>query len=305
MLALQDPFGGGVTMARARSLRLAAILAGFLVAVPSSNAAAATANVRQVLSLPFPNVPESITIDQEGDIFVSAPLAGKVLELPAGATQASTFVTLPGAVLGVRLNDEGDLYAAVLGAGLFEVPAGTTTPVKVASPPPGSTEFFWNGMAFDQRGNLYVSESAAGEIWRLGMDGSFTRWSSSPLLLGTLLPGPCGLVHPAIAAGFGPIGANGVFFNKRGDMLVNNTDLGTVVRIPVNADGSAGTPTVFAGPDCLLWGADGGAMDTEDNLYVTANSGDKIVRVDPMGHFVLFSDSSLLHFPTDMAFGTG
>jgi sugar lactone lactonase YvrE len=113
------------------------------------------------------------------------------------------------------------------------------------------------------------------------------------------------LGHPAVPAGFGAIGANGLFFNGHGDMLVNNTDLGTVIRIPVNPDGSAGTPRVFAGPSCTLWGADGGAMDTQNNLYVAANSSNSIVRVDPLGHFQVFSASPLLHFPTDMAFGTG
>jgi sugar lactone lactonase YvrE len=284
--------------------RLAAIAVGLVAGIlcTAVQAAAATA---LVVNFTAPGNPESITIDHKGDIFMSIPLAGKVVELTPGSHTPSTFVTLPGGVLGVRLDEEGNLFAAVLGSGLYEVPAGTHTPMLVASPPAGSKEAFWNGMAFDHRGNLYVSESTLGEIWRLGKDRSFTKWIGSPLIIGTLAPGPCGVPHPAIAAGFGMIGANGVFFNKHGDMLVNNTDLGTVVRIPVNPDGSAGTPAVFAGPSCTLWGADGGALDNEDNLYVAANSGNKIVKVDPSGHFTIFSTSPLFNFPTDIAFGSG
>ena len=285
-------------------LPLAAVVVGVLIAVTSSAAQAST-GVNPLVSLSFPNDPESIAIDHMGGIYVSAPLAGKVLFIARGSTQAKTVVTLPGNVLGVRLDDEGDLFAAVLGAGLFEVPAGTTSPTLVASPPSGSPEFFWNGMAFDHRGNLYVSESHFGEIWRLSKDGSFARWLFDELLVGTTDPGPCGLQHPAIAAGFGIIGANGVFFDKSGDMLVNNTDLGTVVRIKVNPDGTAGATRVVAGPSCELWGADGGAFDNEDNLYIAANAGNKIVRLDPSGHASLVSDSPALHFPTDIAFGTG
>lgn len=287
-------------MAKARR---AAIAAGLAIGIFCS-AAPASAATMVVIGFTAPGNPESITIDHKGDIFMSIPLASKVVELKPGSSAPSTFATFASPVLGVRLDDQGDLFAAVMGSGIFEVKAGTTTPVLVAAPASGAPEFFWNGMAFDHRGNLFVSESAAGEIWRLGKDGSFTKWLSSPLLLGTEEPGPCDLVHPALA-GFGIIGANGVFFNKHGDMLVNNTDLGTVVRIPVNPDGTPGTPTVFAGPSCTLWGADGGALDNNDNLYVAANSGDKIVKVAPDGSFSIFSSSSLLNFPTDIAFGTG
>jgi hypothetical protein len=259
--------------------------------------AQASVTVTPVLSLTGQNAPESIAIDHKGDMYLSQPLAGTVLVVVEGTPRP--FVSLPGTVLGVRLDEKGDLYAAVVGVGLFEVPAGSTTPKEIVK-----SARFWNGMAFDHRGNLYVSESGAGQIWRLAKNGAFTLWSDSLLLRGTVEPGPCGLVHPAVGAGFGAIGANGVFFNKHGDMLVSNTDLGTVVRIPVEPDGSAGEARVFAGPSCTLWGADGGAMDDHDNLYVAANSGDKIVRVDSRGRFTVFSDSRLLHFPTDIAFGT-
>ncbi len=284
--------------------RLAAIAAGLVAGILCS-AVQAVAATTLVVSFAAPGNPESITIDHKGDIFMSIPLAAKVLELAPGSQSPTTFVNLPSSVLGVRLDEEGNLFAAVLGFGIFEVKAGTTTPVLIGAPGAGAPEFFWNGIAIDHRGNLFVSESHFGEIWRLGKDGSFTKWIGSPLLQGTTNPGPCGIVHPAIAAGFGIIGANGVFFNKHGDMLVNNTDLGTVVRIPVNPDGSAGTPGVLAGPSCTLWGADGGALDNDDNLYVAANSGNKIVKIAPSGSFTVFSASSLFNFPTDIAFGTG
>jgi sugar lactone lactonase YvrE len=154
------------------------------------------------------------------------------------------------------------------------VPAKGGSPEQVASGPG-----LWNGLAFDRRGNLYVSDSGGGAIWRLEEDGNFTMWSDSTLLKGTTAAGPCGLVHPAVPS-FGPLGANGIAFNKHGDMLVANTDFGEIIRIPTNRDGSAGTARVFAGPSCSLWGADGVAVDRVDNLYVAANSKGQIDRVD-------------------------
>lgn len=283
--------------------KFAAIAIGLIMSLLWT-AVQASAATNVVVGFTVPNNPESITIDHKGDIFMSIPLAAKVVELAPGSHTPKTFVNMPGAVLGVRLDEEGNLFAAVVGSGLYEVRAGTKTPVLVAAPPKGAPEYFWNGMAFDHRGNLFVSESHFGEIWRLSTNGTFGKWFSSDLLVGTT-DAVCGVPHPAIKAGFGIIGANGVFFNKHGEMLVNNTDLGTVVKIHVNPDGSAGESSVFAGPNCALWGADGGALDNMDNFYVAANSGHRIVKVEPNGSFAVFSASPLLNFPTDIAFGTG
>lgn len=303
MVARVGSFSGVEKMAKTSRLRLIAVAVGTFcgLLLNATQAAAATA---VVVGFTAPANPESITIDHKGNIFMSVPLAAKVVELTPGSAQPATFASFTGGVLGVRLDATGDLFAAVVGQGIYEVRDGERTPVLVASPPKGSPESFWNGMAFDHRGNLYVSESTLGEVWRLSRDGSFTKWASSNLLVGTTAA-VCGRPHPAIAAGFGIIGANGIFVNKHGDVLVNNTDLGSVVRIPVNPDGSAGTATNFAGPNCALWGADGGAIDNQDNLWVAGNSGNKIVKVDSSGNFSVFSTSTLLNFPTDIAFGTG
>src|SRR5947208_15364758 len=143
-----------------------------------------------------------------------------------------------------------------------------------------------------------------GTIWRRDKNGDFAMWSDGPLLKGTTAAGPCGLVHPAVPS-FGPLGANGIAFNKHGDMLVANTDFGEIIRIPTHPDGSAGTALVFTGPDCNLWGADGIGMDNADNLYVAANSKGQIDRLDPVGPVEALGAGDPLSFPSDLAFGTG
>ncbi len=210
------------------------------------------------------------------------------------------MATVPGIPLGVRLDAEGNVFIAVVGSGIWKVPASGGSAFQVAS-----GVGLWNAMAFDHRGNLYVSDSAGGAIWRLAKNGDFTMWSGSSLLKGTTAPGPCGIVGPTVTAGLGPFGANGIAFNQHGDMLVANTDFGDIVRIPMNPDGSAGTASVFSGPDCNLWGADGVAMDTADNLYVAADAIDQIDRVDPTGHIQVLAAGDPLNEPSDIAFGTG
>src|SRR5207247_7976429 len=99
---------------------------------------------------------------------------------------------------------------------------------------------FANGLAFDKLGNMYVTDSIGGAVWRIPRGGSAERWIQDPLLEGT---GVLGL-------GF-PVGANGISF--AGDsLIVDNTEHGTVLRIPIQPDGSGGTPKVIAADPALF-----------------------------------------------------
>jgi sugar lactone lactonase YvrE len=280
-----------------RSFRLGALVASALFATMSTTALAGD-SLERVLTTAPPNLPESISIDHKGTTYLSFPFAQKVVKFGPGGS-LSTVATFPSFPLGVRLDNEGNVFVAVVGSGVWKVPADGGSALQVAGGPG-----LWNGLAFDRRGNLYVSDSGGGAIWRLNNGGAFTMWSGSSLLKGTTAAGPCGLVHPAVPS-FGPLGANGIAFNKHGDMLVANTDFGEIIRIPVNRDGTAGAASVFSGPDCSLWGADGVAMDNADNLFVAANSKGQIDRVDRSGRVQVLAAGDPLSFPSDIAFGTG
>jgi sugar lactone lactonase YvrE len=276
----------------------AAAIAGLALMFPA--AAQAGSRVVPVISLSPPQLPESIAIDSRGTMYLSLFPLGEILKIAPDGTQ-SVFATFPSGSmsLGVRLDSAGNLYVAVAGSGVWRVPARGGTPVEIA-PVPGLP----NGLVFDRQGNLYVSDSLGGAIYRIARDGSVALWSDSPLLAGTTGPGPCGTAHPSGL----PLGANGLAFDSHGDLLVANTTLGTIVRIPVNRDGSAGTAGVFVGPDCRLWGADGVAMDVRGNLYVAANAENDIVRVSPQGDLHVLASAAAgdpLSNPSDIAFGTG
>jgi len=141
---------------------------------------------------------------------------------------------------------------------------GATT---VFAAPADSTGTGFNALTFDAAGNVYVSDSFRGIIWRTGQSGgTMTAWV-----------GPNALLLPN---GVPPFGANGLAFNRAGNTLfVANTANDTVVQIPVAA-GVAGTPTVFVNS---INGADGLIIDEDDNLWVAANQADEIVVVDPSG----------------------
>src|SRR5258708_5352193 len=110
---------------------------------------------------------------------------GEVAKFAPGGS-LSTVAKGPGVPLGGRLDAEGNGFIAVIqinpemGKGIWEVPASGGSAFQVAS-----GVGVWNGMAFDHRGNLYVSDAAGGAIWRLAKNGDFTMWSGSSLLKGT------------------------------------------------------------------------------------------------------------------------
>ena len=128
-----------------------------------------------------------------------------------------------------------------------------------------------NALTFDSSGNVYVSDSFGGIIWRTGPSGgAVTKWAQDPLLKTTGDP---------------PFGANGLGFNKAQSILfVANTGNDTIVQIPVS-----GSPLV-AGPAAIFTnsinGADGLILDDQDNLWVCANQSDEIVVVDKTGKVI-------------------
>ncbi|HTC02911.1 MAG TPA: SMP-30/gluconolactonase/LRE family protein [Xanthobacteraceae bacterium] len=128
-----------------------------------------------------------------------------------------------------------------------------------------------NALTFDQSGNAYVSDSFNGVIWKVPHSGGATAWASGPLLV----PGT-GLTPP--------FGANGVEFNNEHTiMYVADTAFHQIIQIPVNHDGTAGTPSI------LITGInapDGIAIDSRDNIWICSNQEDEIVVIDKTGKVI-------------------
>ena len=137
-----------------------------------------------------------------------------------------------------------------------------------------------NALTFDAAGNIYISDSFQGIIWRhsplqgpafCGPGTQATIWVQDDLLKpNNGVPG---------------FGANGIEFNKKGDaMFVANTAMDWIVKIPVTNGPSgampSGQPELFTNS---INGADGIAIDSNDNIWVAANQADEIVVVDHTG----------------------
>ena len=158
-----------------------------------------------------------------------------------------------------------------------------------------------NAITQDHRGTLYVSDSFMGAIFTVAPSGGGkTLWKQDELL------------RPH---GFPPFGANGVAFDRTESFLyVANTADDRVLRIAVNADGSAGAISIFAdgttinattGTTHALDGADGIQFDAVGNLYVCANQANEIQVLSPSGAlFARFSGtgSDAMDFPASPIF---
>ncbi|HET9670415.1 MAG TPA: NHL repeat-containing protein [Casimicrobiaceae bacterium] len=226
--------------------------------------------------------PEGITVDPRTGTFYVADFdvskasgPGDVVVFDRNGRWLRTLQVAPATnlLLGIAINPvTGDLLVCDLG-----LSSGKPQIVKV-DPKTGASSVFAalpagagpNALAFDAAGNVYISDSFGATIWRTPPTGGApASWVSDPLL-GT--------------SGVPPFGANGMAFNQSATSLfVANTGNDTIVRVPVNADGSAGTPAVFVNS---INGADGLIIDASDNLWVAANQADEIVVVDPTGRAI-------------------
>jgi hypothetical protein len=256
-------------------LRLAAALFACLILLPLDAAAWDRGAVERFATLPPGALnPEGIAVDRRnGDVYATgfnptgAPPAQIYVFNDDGALKRVLNVTnSSSALLGIAFHPvTGDLLVADLGAGNV---------VRV-DPHTGAGQVFTaigadaglNALAFDAAGNVYVSGSFTGAIYRTGpQGGANTVWVQSPLLTTT---------------GFPPFGANGIDFNRHeSSLFVANTGNDTVVRVPKDAAGNAGAPEVFTNS---INGADGLMLDDDDNVWVCANQADEIVVTDPSG----------------------
>jgi sugar lactone lactonase YvrE len=247
-------------------------------------------------------LPESIAINKTGDIFVTLAPIHTIMKVSLDGTFSTFAVLPPGTTQGVTTDPQGDLYV-LLNTALAQ-PSNVGQLWRISSD--GATQTLLaavnardlNALAFDDRGNIYISDSFGSNIYRFDQDGAMSVWVHDPLLAPYPNPTPCG-IHP-----FDP-GANGVAFNHDSLYVLNSTQA-TLIQISVNPDGSPGIPSIYAGPTCHLFAADGLALDLRGNVYAATNIQNKIIRVAPDRSIttIAAAPADPLVFPSAIAFET-
>lgn len=266
-----------------------------LVTLGRTQLGIAASGVRIGQATPFatlaPDVkfPEGIAADAAGRIYVStftfSPDSSFIVKLGPGGQELQRTQDLGVPLLGMAFNANGDLFAADFGNGrILKFANGnlSNAPTVYATLPccnylPGFPPPFAkntaspNALFFDNTGNLWVSDSFQGAIFRIPPggcpNGGCVITSAQDATLAT--------------TGFPPFGANGVAL--RGNRLegfalyVANTGNDTIVRIPLKSDLTAESYEIWAQS---INGADGIAFDASGRLWVCANQGDELVVLD-------------------------
>ncbi len=280
-------------------MRFRALLATVAVTallLPFTPAQAAEIETLVTFDVEASELPEGVAVDNRGNIFVSltAPVSEIRKITPDGEQTTLVDLGIGGfGPLGLAVDARGNVYAAAASfdpatQGVYRITSdGTATRL------PGTEAIALpNGIAFDQRGNLYVADST-GAVWRIPRGGEAEVWSDDQLLVG----------DGSAGAGV-PLGANGITFRTPNEIVVGNTDLGTLVSIPILPDGSAGDATVIV-EDPSIFGIDGLTVDARGTIYAAVIAQSTIVRIGAGGIETLADADDGIVGASSIAFGQG
>jgi DNA-binding beta-propeller fold protein YncE len=285
--------------------RTALLSLACFVLIPLQAAAWERGKVELFATLPAgARFPEGITANpRSGDIFVGTFDAGtpnnQLLRFDRrGRLEASrAFGTTP--LLGLEFQRaDGKVYIAAVGdfsatgSRIQRIPAnfnagtpieevalipfvGPPAPRMVRNPDGSDDEIIFqatarvpNALTFDRAGNLYVSDSFQGAIFRIDNAAACT---------GGCVPSMVAHDPLLATAGFPPFGANGIAFNRdESALFIANTGDDRILRL----DMKTGVVTVFAES---INGADGIAFDDHGRLWVAANQADELVALNEDG----------------------
>jgi gluconolactonase len=249
---------------------------------------AATVFYDGLANRPSLHTPEGVAIDADGNVWCGGG-GGELYRLAPDGSAAELVATTDGFVLGIAFDRAGRLYACDLfhrTVFRYDPAAGELADFpKLADGQAIRTPNF--PVVDHERGCLYVSDSnehhvPGGGVWRLDLgDGRGELWYGEPLNF-----------------------ANGMALTPAGDALyVAESWAHRVVRIPIGADGSAGTPEPVI--EDIHGVVDGLVVDREGTLYLAQYVPSRIARVTAEGTLEIVIDDPYEHIlchPTNAAF---
>jgi sugar lactone lactonase YvrE len=248
----------------------------------------------------FDDAPEGLVADGKGGLFTTMFHSARVMHVSADgkATQVADLKPAlggaTGSTIGMDFDGNDTIYVAfaqhserypwpaelgvakeacgdssVTASGLYRVTVSTGAVEAVATRANGYPFCYPDDPAIGRDGKVYLSDLSFSGIWRYDpADKSVVMWSKDRLFN----PGP----EPM--SGF-PVGVNGIAVAPSGDAVYGVTGGNPmIVRIPINADGTAGAGTKVAfGYDNM----DGVEIDAAGNFYVTEAIRHEIWKISP------------------------
>jgi sugar lactone lactonase YvrE len=175
--------------------------------------------------------PENITVEPDGSADLTFAKLRQIVRVGKDGT-VTVLGTLPApstgmaTATGIVRTADGTLYVnynAGTASGIYRLRPGGTPEQIAALPQVGNL----NGLALDEKtSTLYATDAKIGGVWRVSLKtGTVGLWASGELFQ----PNPGGI-----------IASNGIKVHN-GAVWVGNTDKGTLTRVPIRPDGTAGT----------------------------------------------------------------
>jgi sugar lactone lactonase YvrE len=271
----------------------------------------------------LPGNPEGLAQDARGRMYASIAETGQIVRLDGkGGYEVVAIVPSPnlgraGITVGMEFDRAGQLYVAYMWAytpeeesnplhpacrnsddqytGIYKVDVATGRVIPFVTKKNGWPGCFPDDIAIDSKSNLYVTDLTLSGIWKISPDGKYTLWCSHPLLQ-----------WPSSPYYAYPEGANDVVLAKDERSLYVVTDGNPgIVRVPINEDGSAGTPEWVVKN---LTVTDGVELDELGNIYVSEIERDEISVFSPDGRtriVIATPETAPIANPTSLVYRNG
>ncbi len=274
----------------------------------------------------LPGPPEGLAVDSQGRLYATVAHDGRVVRLD-GKGGWEHYAWVPedhghGVLIGITFDGDDNLFGAYVDlrsryasdpvdtrrmqlacrdatdvySGVYRVDAKTRAVTPFATRREGWPFCVPDDVDVDAAGNVYVSDVVFSGIWKINADGSRVElWSDHPLLD----------IPPEPSSGIS-LGTNVLVLDAQEKNVYAGTDgHPMVVRVPINADGSAGEPVIHATGFTLLDGVD---IDADGFVYVSEPMLNRISVLSPDGlrrREVAGPDSGLIRFPTSLVYIDG
>jgi sugar lactone lactonase YvrE len=229
--------------------------------------------------------PECVAVHPDGSVWCGGEL-GQIYRIDPDGVRLEVVASTGGFCLGLALDADGNVFVCDLKhSAVMRWDSRRRTVEWFASGVPGHAMRIPNYPAFDPAGRLYVSDSYGPTepgpgIFRFEPDGSGTLWFDEPLQF-----------------------ANGLALSPDGaHVYVAETFANAIIRIPIQADGSAGRREEIARLPGVL--PDGLAFDQRGDLYVGCYEPSQVLRIGQDGKVecvVADPQAHMLCHPTNLA----
>jgi len=285
----------------------------------SINPANSSPSLILVGKLPTPCTPLGIAFNDIGDLFVADGANAKIWTFTPNAgtpPTATTFaIGVPGAN-GVAFDRDGNLWTSDGVTGQGRVWKITGDGANCTPPNPINCVEVFRIQPMANEVNLVSGVGGVGRDVRALPPGVILVTATTRNAeLNTVCPAP--FTTPC-ALGSQPLVANGLAFNKKGDLFNIDTARGALWKIEFDRNGNLKSPTgcdttFTANTLCLsnvfvahpiLEGGDGIALDKDENIWVDANERNAVAVVTKNGEvFEIFRNP--VNLPNPVGFGVG